>query len=238
MKLAQAFLIAALVATAHADSNPPVEKSFSAPVTLQVGYRYLEYLPHGYQATGSKTWPLVIFLHGAGERGNDLNQIKKHGPPKEIANGRKVDAVVVCPQCPPEQLWSSHGVHALTQEIIRTHPIDQQRVYLTGLSMGGFGTWETAIDYPNTYAALVPICGGSGVRFLLSSRIKHIPQWIFHGAKDPVVDPKFSEKMHDLLKKHGADVRLTIYPEAQHDSWTAAYGTDELWSWLFLQNRK
>ena len=238
MKPVQFFLIAAaLLATAHADSNPPAEKSFSAPVTLQVGYPYLEYLPQGYDATSDKKWPLIIFLHGAGERGNNLNQIKKHGPPKELANGRKVDAVVICPQCPPEQLWSSHGVHALTQEIIRTHAIDQQRVYLTGLSMGGFGTWDTVMDYPDTYAAAVPICGGAGVRFVMAERIQSLPIWIFHGAKDTAVEPAYSKKMFDVLTKLKAPVKLTIYPDAGHDSWTAAYNDPELWKWLFEQHQ-
>jgi predicted peptidase len=122
--------------------------------------------------------------------------------------------------------------------MIKAHRIDLDRVYLTGLSMGGFGTWDTVTEYPQTYAAVIPICGGAGVRFVMASRIKHIPEWIFHGAKDPVVDPKFSQRMFDSLKKLGADVKLTLYPEAQHDSWTAAYESEETWAWLFAQKRK
>jgi predicted peptidase len=237
MKTLITLAMATSLVSASAQTSAPSEKVFSAEVKLQVGYPYLEFLPSGYDKSADEKWPLIVFLHGAGERGNDLNQIKRHGPPKVIAAGRKVDAVVICPQCPNEQVWSSHGVHALTQEIIKTHAIDTSRVYLTGLSMGGFGTWETAIDYPDTYAALLPICGGTGARFLSAARIKHIPEWIFHGAKDPVVPAAYSQRMHDLLKAKGADVRLTLYPEAQHDSWTATYDSDETWVWLMKQQR-
>ena len=110
-------------------------------------------------------------------------------------------------------------------------------LFIAGLSMGGFGTWETAMEYPETYAALMPICGGAGVKFILAERIKHIPEWIFHGAKDPVVDPAFSKKMNDVLLKLGAQVKFTIYPDAQPDSWTATYDNPEVWKWLFEQHR-
>jgi predicted peptidase len=101
--------------------------------------------------------------------------------------------------------------------------------------MGGFGTWDTAFDYPQTYAAIVPICGGAGVRWLIADRLKHLPIWIFHGAKDPVVEPALSQKMYHALKNSGSDVKLTLYPDLMHDSWTAAYGDPALWEWLFQQ---
>jgi predicted peptidase len=212
-------------------------QSFASKVTLEVGYRYLEYLPEGYDADQTKRWPLIVFLHGSGERGDKLEMLKKHGPPKLIAAGQNFPAIIVSLQCPSGQIWNPHGVHALTQSVIKSRRVDVDRVYLTGLSMGGFGTWETAMEYPDTYAALIPICGGAGVRFVMAERIKHIPEWIFHGEKDPTVDPAFSKRMNDVLSKLGAPVKLTLYPEARHDSWTATYDNPEVWKWLFAQKR-
>lgn len=212
-------------------------EEFTSKVTLDVSYRYLLSLPDGYQADAPKKWPLIVFLHGAGERGTDLEMIKKHGPPKLIAAGQKFDAIVASLQCLPRQIWNPHGVKALTDHLIKTLRVDADRVYLTGLSMGGFATWETALEYPDTYAAIVPICGGAGVRFVMADRIKHLPVWIFHGARDPVVEPAYSQKMYDALKKVGGNVKLTLYPDALHDSWTAAYNDPELWKWMFAQKR-
>ena len=234
-------LLAALVlstAALHAQSpDRQAAEAFDSEVTLKVSYRYLLSLPDGYQADNAKRWPLIIFLHGAGERGQELEMLKKHGPPKLIAAGQSIPAVVVSPQCAPGTIWNPHAVHALTQAMIGKHRVDPDRVYLTGLSMGGFGTWETAMEYPQTYAALIPICGGVGVRFIMADRIKHIPEWIFHGAKDSVVSPAFSQQMHQILSKLGTPVQLTLYPEAQHDSWTATYNKPEVWAWLFKQKR-
>lgn len=212
-------------------------EEFTGKLTLDVSYRYLLSLPDGYQTDAQKKWPLMVFLHGAGERGTDIEMLKKHGPPKLIAAGQKFNAIVASLQCLPRQIWNPHGVKALTDHLIQTLRVDADRVYLTGLSMGGFATWETALEYPDTYAAIVPICGGAGVRFVMADRIKHLPVWIFHGAKDPVVEPAYSQKMYDALKKVGGNVKLTLYPDALHDSWTAAYNDPELWKWMFEQKR-
>jgi predicted peptidase len=212
-------------------------EEFTGKVTLDVNYRYLLALPEGYQTDEGRKWPLIVFLHGAGERGTDLETLQKHGPPKLIAAGQKFEAIVASLQCLPQQIWNPHGVKALTDELIKTLRVDAGRVYLTGLSMGGFATWETAIEYPDTYAAIVPICGGAGVRFVMAERIKHLPVWIFHGARDPVVEPSYSKKMFDVLTKVGGNVKLTMYPDAMHDSWTAAYNDPELWKWMFAQKR-
>ena len=238
MILRSLFIAFAIVASTTAQTPDPLSpQSFQAKVSLDVSYGYLKYLPEGYEADQAKRWPLVVFLHGSGERGTDLQKLKIHGPTKLITAGQKFEAIIVSPQCPAGQIWSPHGVHALTQEIMKTHRVDADRVYLTGLSMGGFGTWDTITEYPATYAAVVPICGGAGVRFVLADRIKHIPEWIFHGGKDSVVDPAFSKKMNDVLTKLGAQVKLTIYPDAGHDAWTATYANPEVWSWLFAQKR-
>lgn len=223
-----------LLSTVQAEQ---VEKVFEGKQELTVGYRYLLSLPAGYEEHQEKKWPLVVFLHGAGERGDDLKLLKKHGPPKLIDQGKDLGAIVVSPQVLAGQIWDPHGVKALTDAVSSSLRVDRDRIYLTGISMGGFGTWETAISYPDTHAAIVPICGGTGVRWLLADRIKHLPAWVFHGGKDTVVTPDNSEKIHGALKKAGSPVKLTIYPDAGHDSWTAAYDDPELWSWLMSQRR-
>lgn len=213
------------------------EKSFSTQLSRPLACRYLLSLPAGYDSDSAQTWPLIIFLHGAGERGDDLERLKKHGPPKLIAQGRDLGAIVASPQTPEGEVWDPQLVKALTDELAATLRVDQSRIYLTGLSMGGFGAWETALLYPDTYAAIVPICGGAGVRFLLAERIRSLPVWIFHGAKDTVVEPAHSQRMHEALKHIGGNVRFTLYPDAAHDSWTSAYDDPELWSWLLAQKR-
>jgi len=228
------FLLLA-TALAHADTQTP--QSYTGDFIIKVSYRYLLSKPEGYEADTTKKWPLVIFLHGSGERGNDLNKVKIHGPPKLVAAGRKFPAVVASLQCPSGELWNPHGVKAVTDHLIKTERIDTSRVYLTGLSMGGFGTWETAFEYPHTYAAIAPVCGGAGVRWVQAERLKHLPCWIFHGDKDGAVPVDNSRKIHAALEKAGAPVKLTIYPGVGHNSWTQTYDNPEFWSWLFAQKK-
>jgi predicted peptidase len=228
-----AFLLAASFALA--DTQTP--QNFSGDFVIKVSYSYLLSKPEGYEADTKQKWPLVVFLHGSGERGSNLEQLKKHGPPKLIAAGQKFPAVIASLQCPSGALWNPHGIKAVTDHLIKTERIDTTRVYLTGLSMGGFGTWDTAFEYPDTFAAIAPICGGAGVRWVTASRLKHMPAWIFHGDKDGAVPVENSHKIHDALQKLGAPVKLTLYPGIGHDSWTATYDNPEFWTWLFAQKR-
>jgi len=223
------------VSTSHAADQ--TAQSFEGQITLKVGYKYLLSLPEGYTANSEKKWPLLVFLHGAGERGDDLELLKKHGPPKLLAAGQKFEAIVVSPQVPLYNIWNPHAVKALTDEITHTYQVDSSRIYLTGISMGGFGTWDTALAYPDTYAAIVPICGGAGVGFVMAERIKDLPCWIFHGDKDGAVSVDFSIKMHGALKKAGSTAKLTIYPGVGHDCWTQTYDNPDLWDWLFAQKK-
>lgn len=228
-------VLLAAASFAFADNQTP--ESYSGEVSVKVHYRYLQSLPEGYEADKGKKWPLVIFLHGSGERGTDLELLKKNGPPMLIAAGQKFPAIMVSLQCEPKEIWHPHGVKAVTDHLLKTLRVDSNRVYLTGLSLGGFGTWDTAFEYPDTYAAIAPICGGAGVRFVTAERLKHLPAWIFHGDKDTAVPVENSHKIHDALKKIGAPVKLTIYPEVGHNSWTATYANPEFWEWLFEQKR-
>jgi predicted peptidase len=201
--------------------------------TIKVTMDYLLYLPKAYDEKDS--WPLLLFLHGAGERGDDLEKVKVHGPPKLIAAGKEFDFIVISPQCQSDHWWRSEELTALLDDVVEKYKVDQDRIYLTGLSMGGFGTWSLAGFSPNRFAALVPICGGGDSS--VARRLAHIPVWVFHGAKDPVVPLSASETMVEALKKADGNVKFTVYPEAGHDSWTDAYNDPNLYQWLLEQKR-
>lgn len=230
--------LASLAFPARAEPMKTTKESFSAEVTKSVSYPFLLSLPTAASTDASKKWPLIIFLHGVGEWGTDLKLATKHGPPKLVAKGKEFDFIVASPQCPSGKVWSSDAIAALTDKLIKEYPVDADRIILTGVSMGGFGTWETGIEFPEKFAAIVPICGGGGVRWLIAGKLKNVPVWAFHGAKDPVVPLEYSQKMVDAVNKSGGNAKLTIYPEASHDSWTQAYETEELFKWMLEQKRK
>ncbi len=215
-------------------------KSFESEITIKLGYQYYLTLPEGYAADPARSWPLLVFLHGAGERGGNLELLKKHGPPKLIAAGKKFEAIVVSPQVPAGEFWNPHGVKALVDTVAKEHRVDPKRIYITGISMGGFGTFDTIAAYPDTFAAAIPICGGAGINVVKFGPLKDLPIWIFHGAKDPVVPVSYSEMANAWFKRNGGgkNVKMTIYPEAQHDSWTQTYDNPEVWTWLFQQARQ
>jgi predicted peptidase len=204
-------------------------------ITKVADCNYLLYLPADY-GKADKKWPLIMFLHGSGERGSNLELVKKQGLPKMIAQGKSFDFIIASPQCPKDIWWPEQTdiQIALLDEIEAKYHVDTDRVYLTGLSMGGFGTWRLAAEYPNRFAAIAPICGG-GERYS-ATRLKKVPVWAFHGAKDPTVPLERSQEMVDAVKKAGGDAKLTIYPEAQHDSWTEAYNDPQLYEW-FLSHK-
>jgi len=218
-------------------AEPPKPGNAQQPCELarsfQVQMKYLRYLPKDYDQ--AESWPLLLFLHGAGERGGDLNLVKKHGPPKLIDAGKDFPFIVVSPQCPGGRWWEPVELAALLDEIVEKHKVDPDRVYVTGLSMGGFGTWSLAAYQPERFAAIVPICGG-GEPFT-TRLFSHVPVWVFHGAKDFAVPIERSEKMVEAMKKAGGNIKFTVYPEAGHDSWTETYDNPELYDWLLQQKR-
>jgi predicted peptidase len=220
-------------------------KQFQFTRTLSARLHYLLFLPKGYDAKAEKHWPLMLFLHGAGERGTNIWAVATHGPPKIVATRPDFPFILVSPQCPEHQLWSRDVLLALLDDIIATYAVDTNRVYLTGLSMGGYGTWDLGLSYPERFAAIVPICGGGDrITAMLSSgnksrALRTLGIWAFHGGKDPVVPLTESQRMVEIVKKLGAhDVKLTVFPEASHDSWTEAYNTPELYDWLLKHERK
>lgn len=232
---------AALGAAGGAGAEPkPGEQQpceLNKQITITITARYLLYLPEGYETDAGKRWPLVLFLHGAGERGSDLEKVKAHGPPRLVAAGKQFPFILVSPQCPEDARWSTDTLGALLDDVRQRYRVDPDRVYVTGLSMGGYGTWAMAMAYPDRFAAIAPICGGGDPR--RAARIRGVPAWVFHGGKDTVVPLQQSEEMVAALKAAGApEVKLTVYPDAGHDSWTMAYDDPALYEWLLGRRRR
>jgi predicted peptidase len=212
------------------------QKGMSFKVEIKKGVflesKFLLYLPEGYDKKAEKKWPLLLFLHGSGERGDWLELVKKNGPPKLIEFGKFFPFIVVSPQCPEEERWSVEVLNMLLDEMVNRFQVDENCIIVTGLSMGGEGTWNLAYAYPDRFAAIVPVCGWTDPS--QAEKIKGLPVWVFHGVKDDVVPFSESEDMVNALKALGSPVKFTVYPEANHDSWTEAYESDELWDWLAM----
>ena len=226
------------------DSGKPVPQSFSRTLTIEQRLNYLLFLPREYEATSGKTWPMILFLHGAGERGTDLKRVMVHGPVKQAGQVAGFPFIVVSPQCAEGQTWDNGPLIGLLDEVISLHQVDTNRIYLTGLSMGGYGCWNLGGAFPERFAAMAPICGGgSPITIKLAgedhkARLRQLPVWACHGARDSVVPLEESERMVGAYKQIGGeDVRLTVYPEATHDSWTDTYSNAELYDW-FLENTR
>jgi predicted peptidase len=226
-------------APATADDKPTStqqEKSFEKEIKVKVRLNYLLFLPEEYTRSPGKQWPLLLFLHGAGESGDDLTKVKLHGPPKIVEKKKDFPFIVVSPQSSGRR-WNPDALNALLDDVIANFRVDEDRVYLTGVSMGGFGTWTLATAHPERFAAIAPICGGGNPKD--ASKLKRLPIWVFHGAKDKTVPLARSEDMVKALKNAGAaEAKFTVYPEAGHDSWTETYDNPELYSWLLSHHRK
>ena len=215
-------------------------------VTRKVEMKYLYYLPKDYRARGQQKWPLLLFLHGAGERGTNVQRVAIHGPLSLVKQGLEFPFIIIAPQCPEDEKWQNDSLLALLEKVTQQYAVDQQRIYLSGLSMGGFGTWNLGAARPDLFAAIAPICGGGqSIDILLagygkaSNPVAKLPVWAFHGAKDSVVALEESERMIAAMKKAGAkDVKLTVYPEANHNSWTETYNNPDLYDWLLQHQLK
>lgn len=232
--------VSAVPASAQDSASSPLqEKSFEKEIKVTVKLNYLLSLPEGYDK-GNQAWPLVLFLHGAGESGRELAKVKMHGPPKLVAGGKKFPFILVAPQS-PGMGWNPDALNALLDDVMAKYRVDHDRVYLTGLSMGGGGAWTLAAAHPEKFAAVAPICGAfrspEGPK-AMAEKLKGLPIWVFHGAKDNVVPIARSEEMVNALKDLGADVKFTVYPEAEHDSWTETYDNPEFYEWLLKHTRR
>jgi predicted peptidase len=243
------------VAVQSVQAQPPeaVERfqahSFSSPSGLTLGYRAL--VPADIEE--GKTYPLIVFLHGAGERGDDNTIQLVHGMADLCTDEMMArhPAFVIAPQCPNEQRWSnvdwSSPSSTLPEEVsdslsatielvdamCEEFPIDKDRLYITGLSMGGYGTWDALARYPGKFAAAIPICGGGD-----PAQVEHIgdtPIWVFHGDQDEAVRVGRSREMVNALREAGHSPIYTEYEGVGHDSWTETYHNRLVWDWLFAQ---
>jgi predicted peptidase len=194
-------------------------------------YDYLLYLPADYGKEGKRS-PLVLFLHGLGDK---LARMKRFGLPKQIERKKGVTFILVAPEN-PQRGWNAKNLTALLDDVVAKYKVDKDRIYVTGLSMGGFGTFSLIAASPDRFAAAIPICGGGNPA--TAKKLKDIPIWVFHGTKDETVPAKRSEAMVKALKDAGSkNVKFTLYPEAKHDSWTKTYRNEEVWKWLLEQKR-
>ena len=215
-------------------------------------YNYLLYLPQGYES-GGKPWPFILFLHGAGERGSQLSLVKAHGPPKVVANSSLMQKVfgaagcpfiVVSPQCPANEWWLNEYLTPVLQDVLAKYSIDRKRMYMTGLSMGGFGTWSYASEFPDLFAAIIPISGGANAMDIASGyttlkipaakleNLGHVPIWCFHGRDDTTVPPALDEKAVKAVQAIGGNAFYTLYWSTGHDAWTRTYDKPFIYPWL------
>ena len=191
---------------------------------------YLLYVPPAYAQDAISDWPLILFLHGSEQRGDDPALLERLALLRFAEESTDFPFIAVIPQCPPNVYWSPGIVKSVLDSVESMLRIDQDRVYLTGFSMGGYGTWQTAAAFPRTFAAIAPICGMSDLPEV--PRLAGIPVWAFHGAQDANVPVTESRKMIATLRKSGADARLTIYPDLAHDCWTMTYRDSRLYLWF------
>ena len=224
-----AFPIMTTLVFAHPQSEEQFVPAESAPL------HYLLALPEGYTPDGEPL-PLLLFLHGGGESGSDLEKVKRHGPPKLIEAGRNFPFIVVSPQNPGSAaFWDEDVLIRLLDHLQATLNVDSDRIYLTGLSRGGYGAWMLALENPGRFAAFIPISGAAPSPY--AAWLKDLPTWVFHGALDPVIPVTESERMVAAIQARGGDVRLTVYPDAKHDAWTATYDNPEIYEWLLQHHR-
>jgi predicted peptidase len=226
--------VAVLALPVWAD-DPAPGRQVEQALTTSTGYSipYLLYLPEGEVPEGGH--PLILFLHGRGESDGPLSVVAKWGPPRMAARGEGLPYIVVSPQCPRETNWSAPEQQAavleLLEHVLASQRSDRNRVYLTGLSMGGYGTWRLAAAHPDKFAAAAPVCGGGRVED--AAALTKLPIWAFHGTEDEAVPLRRSEEMVEAIEAAGGvAVRFTTLEHVGHNSWSAAYATPELYQWL------
>lgn len=209
---------------------------YSTQKTRPMTFGYMLFTPNDLQP--NERLPLIVFLHGAGERGTDVSRMKLHGPGKIYEQNFPVRAIVLCPQCATNDVWYTqvHELRELIEYTVATQPVDPDRVSLTGLSMGGFGTWAMGLAHPDLFSCLAPICGG-GMAWC-GNELTEMPIRAFHGDCDTVVEPQYSLQMVQGVNKNGGHATLTLCPGLGHDCWTYAYEQTDLLVWLTQQKRK
>lgn len=199
-----------------------------------VEYKYSLYTPDDYSLNQHKNFPVLIYLHGGSHRGDNLDLLKGYGLPKLIENGWEFDFIVVSPQCPKGKYWTTENwFDKLYKDLKSNCRIDTTRIYATGISMGGFGTWELAMDYPQHIKAIVPLCGGCNDS-LNVCKINHIPIWAFHGSRDKLIPVDETERLVKRLKKCSGKIKYTRLENQGHGI-QDIYKDEKIYEWLIEQ---
>jgi predicted peptidase len=202
----------------------------------QVKYGYLLDVPDDYDKYPNKKWPVIFYLHGRHASGKNLQSLKRYGLPYYLSKGKKMEFVVVSPQCPWGKNWASEDwFNPVYDEVASKLRVDDSRIYLIGMSMGGFGTWEIASRMPDRFAAISPMCGGANLKWI--DQLSKIPTWVFHGTADRQIPISRSEVMVKALEKLKANVKFTRLVNQGHDI-SKQFNNDELYSWLLEHSLK
>ncbi len=217
----------------------PIPHTLTIDITYPISLDYIIYLPEGY--TPDETYPVLVYLHGAGERDDSLGKVRKTGIPAKIEAGEDLPFIVIAPQCPENHTWQTLTIDVifLLDSILANYSADPNRVYITGYSMGGYGTWDLLRLYPEKFAAAAPICGGLNWLIDLDTTvavIKTTPIWTFHGEKDDAVPISETQRLVDALQAVDGDIKFTIYPDGEHDVWTETYDNPELYEWFLAHS--
>jgi predicted peptidase len=206
-----------------------MQKEISSDIT----YNYLLHLPRDYAVL--EKWPAIIYLHGIGGKGDYLEKLKAHGLPEMLDRRDDFPFIVISPQCPSNREWSLYALSALLRRVVEEYKIDDNRVYLTGIGEGAAAAWRWTAKEPEKFAALAPVCGPGNPYEVC--KLRDVPVWTFHGARDRVVPISETQSVVLALKLCGGNVNFTVYPEVGHDSWSNAYNNPELYSWFLEHNR-
>ncbi|MEO0796139.1 MAG: prolyl oligopeptidase family serine peptidase [Verrucomicrobiota bacterium] len=230
------FLTGGVTLSAATEVSRQSELKFEREIRKTLSADYLLYLPKQYDAEPEKHWPLIIFLHSSGERGEDISKVARHGPPHLIEQGKDFPFIIVSPLCPHDNWWNLEMLNAFYDTVLETYRVDPDRVYLTGLSMGGFGTWNWAVQNPEKFAAIAPIASwGPNKNF---KPLVDMPIWAVHGEKDQAVKLHDAQKVINAIKEAGGDPRFTIYKGAGHNVWSRTYEDPEFYQWLLSHSKE
>lgn len=230
------WMLALLALPSLAPAAEPLVRRSGGPSRGE-GLDYLVYLPAAYERDVARKWPLVVFLHGIGERGENVQQVRRVGLTRHVerrAGGAPY--VLVAPQCPPGKAWEPAPLGRMLDQVLAEHRVDRLQVILTGLSWGGMGTWRWGMDQPARFAALVPICGGASASD--AGALRDMPIWAFHGDADTVVPLEGHRRVAEAARAAGARLRFTVYPGVGHNSWDKAYADPALEEWMLAQRRR
>jgi len=210
-----------------------IKGSFSKEIKVKLELNYILQLPNNQK----DKFPLMVFLHGSGERGTDLELVKNHSP-FTFQHLITSPIAILAPQCPENVWWDTEALYQLVVEISKKYNVDKSRIYLTGLSMGGWGTWKLAEEHPEMFAAVAPVCAPIDRMMLFNAeKLKDTPVKIYHGALDDVVSPTQSIDIYQKLKETNKTVELIIFPNDNHNSWDSTYSNPQFYEWLLAQHK-